>query len=196
VGQLANALERGQDAYDMHDTLLGPNVPVVKARAGLKGKHEKADGSGYYRVIPFRHQAPGTEGLFGSPIGSPYVATLGVKEAAALGERIYAMAKKLTPTQGMPGEKIRWGQSLPGHMAGPKLSLEHHSPIYAGLYKQSKTYEQATQSSYVTFRTISTGSPGWRRKKTEGLHFADKVKQFADQTLVPQIFTSLMQDRG
>lgn len=193
LGSLANALENGQAAVDMHDTLLGPNVPVVPRGKGMKGKHEKK-GGGFFRVIPFRSQTPGSAGLHGSPLGNPYIATLGAREAAALGQQIYAMAKKLKPTEGEPGGKIRWGQSIGAKDAGPKLRPHHHSPIYAGLYKQSKTYEKATGSQYTSFRTISTGSPGWRRKATVGLHFANKVKEFVETTLAPEAFQSLLQE--
>ncbi|RYF42774.1 MAG: hypothetical protein EOO38_19405, partial [Cytophagaceae bacterium] len=89
VGQMANALENGQKSYNMRDTLLGPNVPVVKRGSGQRGKHESKKG-GYFRSIPFRPQTPGTDGLHGSPMGAPYIQTLGVKEAEALGQRIYA----------------------------------------------------------------------------------------------------------
>lgn len=192
VGQLANALENGQKAYDMHDTLLGPNVPVVKRGSGMKGKHEKK-GGGFYRTIPFRPQVPGSDGLHGKPMGNPYVSMLGEKEAAALGKRIYEMAKMLSPTTGMPGGKIKWGQSLQGDV-GPRLKESHHSPIYKGVYRQQKTYKGATQNSYVSFRNISTGSPGWRRKETPGLMFAEQVKKFVESTLAPEAFESMLRE--
>lgn len=192
VGALANALENGQAAVDMHNTLLGPNVPVVKRGSGQKGKIAKK-GGGFYRVIPFRHQAVGTDGMHGSPMGRPYIASLGTKEAAALGKRVYEMAKKLGPTTGEPGQKIRWGQRLTGDV-GPKLREHHHSPIYQGMVRQQKTYKSATQSQFTTFRAISTGSPGWLRKATPGLMFADKVKEFVESTLAPEAFQSLLQE--
>lgn len=189
VGAFPNALENGQKAYDMHDTLLGPNVPVVKARMGLKGKHEKR-GGGFYRVIPFRHQGPNSAGIHGAAMGRAYQNMLGVKEALALGKVIWREAKKLTATEGEPGGKIRWGSKLPAGLA-PKLKEHHHSDIYAGMYKQSKFYEKVTQSSFVTFRTISTGSPGWLRKETPGLHFAPKVKEMVDNHLIKEAFEAL-----
>lgn len=190
VGALANTLENGQKAYDMHDTLLGPNVPVVPARMGLKGKHAKK-GGGFYRVIPFRHQGPNSAGLHGAAMGRAYSAMLGVKEAQALGRAIYREAKSLTRTEGEPGGKIRWGTSLPAGLA-PKLKEHHATDIYQGMYKQSKFYEQVTQSQYVSFRAISTGSPGWWRKETPGLHFAQKVKDMVDNTLVKEAIESLL----
>jgi len=67
VGVLPNAIEEGQAAYDMHETLLGPNVPV--SAPGEYGKHLKIDPNtfktGFYRAIPFRHATPGTRALLG-----------------------------------------------------------------------------------------------------------------------------------
>lgn len=191
AGALPNALEEGQKAYDMHDTLLGPNVPVVPAGKGLKGKHPKK-GGGFYRAIPFRHQTPGTDGQFGAPMGSAYAGLLGVQEAAALGQAIYAKAKDLSRTTGMPGEKIKWGTSLPAGLA-PKLRPHHHSDIYANMYKQSKHYEQVTQSSYVSFRTIGTGSPGWLRRATPGVHLAEHVKEYIETSIIRQAFEALLE---
>ena len=48
VGMLPNILEQGMDRKDMHETLLGPNVPT--APRGQKGKHPRKEG-GYYRAI-------------------------------------------------------------------------------------------------------------------------------------------------
>ena len=192
VGQLPLALENGQKAYDMHDTLLGPSVPVVDRGKGLKGKHRKKDG-GFYRAIPFRHQTPGTDGLLGPAMGKAYEGMLGQKEAAALGKRIYNEAIKLTRTTGMPGTKITWGTRLATGLA-PKLKEHHATDIYASMAKQSKFYEQVTQSSYVTFRTISTGSPGWFRKATPGLFLAKQVQDFIERDVIRQTFEDMLEE--
>lgn len=190
TGTLPNALENGQDAYDMHDTLLGPNVPTVKRGEG-RGKHARKSG-GYYRAIPFRHQAPGTTGTLSQPMGAAY----GGKYGAALGKAVYAHAKRLAPTTGGPWRitqtspaghttskfqsgqsRIAYGGRLPAGLA-PKLRPHHATDIYAGMIKQQKTYKSATQSTYTTFRTISTGSPGWRRKATQGWGLLHEVEEF------------------
>ena len=59
--------------------------------------------------------------------------------------------------------------------------------ITAGLIREEKTYERATQSQYVTFRMISTGSPGWIRPATRGVHYAKEVARFAAR-IAPQAF--------
>lgn len=158
VGVLPNLIEQGQSPYDMHDTLLGPDVPVVPVGSGLKGKHARKDG-GFYRVIPFRHQGPNTIGQGGGiPMGNPYEGHGAVADARALGRDIYKMAKKLGPSTGMPGQKTSWGDRLPEGLA-PKLKPHHTTDIYAGMVKMEKAYEKTTQNTYMTFRVISDGVP-------------------------------------
>lgn len=189
VGTLPNTLENGKEGYDMHDTLLGPRVPVVKRGEG-KGKHERK-GGGYYRAIPFRHQTPGTTGTQAKPMGEAYGGDYGRK----VGRRVHAAAKALAPTTGgpwrvrqdaqgkvqttfHPGQpKIAYGGRLPAGMAR-KLRSHHATDIYAGMVRQEKTYKNAVQSTYMTFRTISTKSPGWRAKETPGLHLLSEVEAF------------------
>ena len=194
TGELALALENGQKAYDMHDTLLGPNVPVVPAGKGLKGKHPKKDG-GFYRAIPFRHTNPDSAGLIAPAMGKAYEQNLGVQEAAALGKQIYRQAVQLTQTTGMPGQKITWGGRLAAGLA-PKLRPHHAVDIYAGMVKQSKFYEQVSQSSYASFRTISTNSPGWFRKETPGLHLLEQVKTFVESSVIKQAFEDVLEELG
>lgn len=190
VGEVANLIENGQAGYDMHDTLLGQGVPVVPR--GKRGKHAKKDGSGFYRAIPFRHGTPGTTGAVGAAMGSQYAGHEGVAgfaptnapgfafqagQSALLGQNVYDQAKKLKSTKGMPNGKVAYGGRLQAGLA-PKLKEHHATDIYAGMIKSSKTYEKATQSQYTTFRTISTGSPGWMRGATEGKHYAQDVQRF------------------
>lgn len=190
VGALPNALEQGQSAYDMHDTLLGPNVPMVIRGSGLKGKIQKKDGSGFYRAIPFRHQTPSTMGLLGAVLGKAYEENLGVDEAKALGLKIYDAVKRLTPSMGEPGQKITWGSRLPAGLA-PKLKEAHRVDIYAGMVRQTKFYEKVTQAQYTTFRTISTGSSGWQRQATPGIHLAEQVRDFIETKVLTQAFEAL-----
>lgn len=181
VGELPNIIEQGMDATDMHDTLLGPNVPV--APVGSRGKHPKA-GGGYYRAIPFRHGTPTSGGASGAPMGRVYRGHSAVEDAMKLGKQIHAQAKKLAATTSLPGKGTKWGGKLPAGLA-PKLKEHHKTDIYAGMVRNEKTYTKTTQSSYSTFRTISTGSPGWMRPATEGRNLAEQVSAFIAQ-LAPQ----------
>lgn len=196
VGQLPNIIEEGMDAVDMHDTLLGPNVPI--SPPGEYGKHLTIDPktfkTGYYRAIPFRHATPGTTGAVGAAMGTQYEGHEAVADAKALGKKIYRRAKKLEGTTSEPFGKTSYGGRLPAGLA-PKLRPHHQTDIYAGMIRERKTYAKSTQSQYMTFRTISTGSPGWLRPKTTGRFFSLKVSEYV-QKLAPQAFSAFVEGMG
>lgn len=177
TGTLANRIENGWAAYDLHDTLLGDNVPVVPARAGQKGKHQKRDGSGFYRTIPFRHQAPGTAGAEGAPIGDAYSKQMGAHIGEPLAKVVYRMAKSMTVSKMGADGKMNWAASLPRKVM-PKLRPHHSDSIYAGMYRVQHEYGQVAQTTLRTFRTIATGSPGWRVDAKPGIHLAPKVADY------------------
>jgi hypothetical protein len=190
-GAMPNAIENDQSAYDMHNTLLGPNVPVVKRGSGMKGKYAKK-GGGYYRPIPFAHTGPKSVGATGTPIGRPFLKQGGnAQSVEKMAKRIFDAAKKLSPTTGMPGQKITYGGRLPAGMA-PKLQPHHKTDIYAGMIRQQKTYKKATQSTYTTFRTISTGSRGWIRAATKGRKFAQRTAEEVKNSIAPGVFKQIL----
>lgn len=190
VGVLPNLVEQGMAAFDMHTTLLGPDVPVVPWGSGQKGKHARKDG-GFYRAIPFRHQTPGSIGQGGGvPMGKQYAGAMGMAAANELGKKIHAAAKELAPTTGKPG-KTQWGERLPEGLA-PKLSAKHTTDIYAGMVRQEKTYKGATQSTYTTFRMISDGVPDkWMHPGIEPANIADDVEKYVDK-IAPLAFAALL----
>jgi hypothetical protein len=184
VGVLPNLIENGMDRLDLHATLLGPKVPV--APLGERGKHARQDG-GFFRAVPFRHRAPTSSAAGGQRFGDPYQGHEAVADARKLGREIYAMARARAPTTTQPyGGPARAGECLAAGLA-PKLKPHHAIDIYAGLIREEKTYERATQSQYFTFRMISTGSPGWIRPATRGVHHAQEVARFAAR-IAPQAF--------
>lgn len=185
VGQLPLMVEHGMAPFDMHATLLGPNVPV--APFGQKGKRVNQNGR-FYRSIPFRHQSPGTLGQGGgAPMGSDYAGHDAVADAAALGKQVYAAAKKLSPTLSSPGGPTQWGGRLPAGMA-PKLKPHHTTDIYAGMVRQQKTYVDATQNQYTTFRTISEEQPHkWLHPGIQAANISDEVAHHLEQ-IAPAAF--------
>lgn len=190
LGVVPNIVEQGMQETDMRDTLLGPDVPLVPE--GSRGKHLviKPDGrTGFYRVVPFRHATPGTTGAVGQPMGRQYRGHEAVADAEQLGQDVYNAAKKLKATKSDPYKGMQWGERLPAGLA-PKLRAHHKTDIFAGMVRERKKYERATQSQYKTFRTISTlVTEGWIRPKTEGRHFAQKVADHV-QKLAPKVFQS------
>lgn len=203
VGMLPNILEQGMAQTDMHDTLLGPNVPI--SALGQKGKHPRKDG-GFYRAVPFRHRTPGA-GSYGTPMGGAFASTLGVDGAKALGKDIYKAAKKLEPTITDPYTgNTKWGERLDTSQIKstgkkvwrivPKLKSYHAADPYSGMIRSEKTYDVATQTGgYTTFRTISSdangaglGSSPWIRPATSGKFLAKQVADYVSTRLAPQAF--------
>jgi len=193
VGEIPHQLEDGSPRMDMRDTLLGPNVPV--APVGERGKHLSKEKQ-FYRAIPLRHTTPGSQKTIGQAMGSPYSGHQAVSDAKKLGNAVYRAAKKLEGTKTDPyGGKTQWGGRLDtsrlrgglkkGISGIPLLKPHHKSDIYKGMVRTQKTYEKATQSMYVTFRTISTGvrDESWWRKSIPARHYADRVGEFVSRIL-------------
>jgi hypothetical protein len=210
TGWLANAVESGHEAYDLRETLLGPGSHVRRL-----AKH-----GGYYARIPFRHGTPGSQGAAGTPMGSSYGPVrpgsrragnvLEPLEVKALGKAVYAAAKQLRPSGG-PGGILQRGDRLPAGMApllrgpdpshpDPRMRRGHRTDIYAGMIKERHTYEKATQTQYMTFRTISTRvQNGWIHPGIQAHNLADKVKAFVARIVpatVKQIVEQALPVRG
>lgn len=198
VGELAHIIEDGAPALDMRKTLLGPNAKNIQY---------SKDG-GKYRAIPFRHKT--------ANMGSPYAARQGVlnrgqlnkivtNKAKAIGKRVYKAAKQLSSTtmqsaysrQGRKRELTAYKTSKGSRLAAgyaPKLKEHHKTDIYAGMVKVSKTYEKATQSFYMTFRTISTKvQEGWIRKPIPARHYAEEVNTFVSR-MIPKALDAYVKE--
>ncbi len=174
-GVWPNMVENGFSAYDMRDTLLGPTVPVVDA-TGQKGKRQSESGE-FYRSIPFRIGSRSARGTGVKSAGDIYAKLLGEAEGKKAGRRAMARARKLKATTvgGGYGERIK-----PGEITEERLAGHHKSDIFAGMYRFEEQYKEATQSTYGTFRTISTAQPdGWQHPGMEpGKGLAKKVADY------------------
>lgn len=190
VGEVPHLLEDGAPRLDMRTTLLGPNVPVVPI--GERGKHRNKKG-GYFRAIPIRHKTPTAK----SPqtMGAAYSGHKAVSDSKALGRSVYRAAKALEGSKTDPYGKTKWGGRLKTKGMGVPLLRKHHkSNIYEGMVRQEKTYEKATQSQYVTFRTISTSvqDGSWWRKAITPRRYAVDVSNFAAE-LLPRAFGAYLE---
>lgn len=149
TGWLPNAIENGLEPYDMKPALLqGRNAKIAK------------DGT-RYNTVPFRHQTPGTVGVAGAPMGSAEKRQgMSKTEAELLGKKIHREARKLKASTSQPGKGTQWGERLAARVGGVKKLKPHHSTdIYAGMVRMEKTYREATQNQYRTFRRVSDRSP-------------------------------------
>ncbi|OGD36836.1 hypothetical protein A2V94_07040 [Candidatus Atribacteria bacterium RBG_16_35_8] len=203
LGEVPHIIEDGSPRLDMRTTLLGNNIPIVPR--GQRGKHRNKKG-GFYRYIPFRHTIPGSKKTIGQAMGSAYANKMGVlnrgvlnrvilNRANKLGRLVYKKAKKLSKSTTEPYKSGNiWGDRLKAGYA-PKLKPHHKTDIYAGMVKMSKTYEKATQSQYMTFRTISTTvKEGWYRKEIFGRQYAGDVINFVNN-IIPKAIDAYIKNR-
>jgi len=205
LGWLPNAVETGIDAYDLRTTLLNDNAKVAWSKAGRSGGQ-----SGHrYRAIPFRHTVPGGAGEIGAVMGARYGpqgpqseawAAGGVMSRSAavkMGKAIYEQARKLEAKQRLGHYNPLTGRRSTYFIGGtkknpelervPKLAPWHSTDIFAGMRRERKTYEKATQSQYVTFRTISEAvETGWIHPGIQARHLRDQVEQHI-QSIVGKI---------
>lgn len=177
TGRLNNMLENGVGAFDMKKGFQGnPN-----------GKLKTTKDGGWYLTIPFRMASAGA---------------LGESEAfsSVLPDEVYQIAKTLKGTSARQTEpekgKVFSGTSLkssdlPSKYQIPKSragvsNIEtqktfdeyvHKTSIYVGLVRNEKTYEKATQGSYVTFRRVSSKSDpsSWINRGIVAYNLADKA---------------------
>lgn len=181
VGWLPNAIENGIEAFDLRETLLSGTSRLAKV---------SADGHRYGHV-PFRHGTPGSAGKTGKPMGRAYGPTgehglghgnvMPAEHAADMGSRVYKAAKRLAATTRPPGGKTRWGGRLPAGMA-PKLASHHKTDIFAGMTRVRHTYKRATQTKFMTFRTISEKNPeGWMHPGIKPRGLAGRVDEYVQE---------------
>lgn len=169
TGEFPNAIESGMSAFDMKNGFLAS----PKAKNGKLGK---------YITIPFRFAVSGS-------IGESEVF------AAVMPKKISDIAKTLTPTTSTVGnvtrgDRIKFDQ-IPQQYQTPNSRASivnekgvttypqytHKGSIYEGITKNQKTYENATQNSYVSFRRVSQKSDpmAFIHKGIEAKDFANKA---------------------
>lgn len=198
-GAFPNMVEDGADPYNLRKTLLKPGGKVKRSAKGH-----------LYRSIPFRHTGPDSSGKTGGPaVGQAYTAEgqretsrahrgqLSQAEARTMGRAVWRQAQALEPTLGVPGGKVQYGgrldvSDIPG--ASEPLRARHATPIYAGMIRQQKTYQRATQSTYMTFRTISNnpdtvredeGGRNWMHPGIEARGLFEKADAYVQRIAGP-----------
>jgi hypothetical protein len=177
-GSIANMVEKGAPPVDLRTLYLV---------TGSKVAYNEDGSATLYRYVPFTHKSDTATSDQGQPMGNPYKKT--VDNAAEIGRDVYQHAKSLSPTTSTPGGGNNWGERM-GSGYAPKLKQAHQSDIYQGMYRQEKTYKDATQTSqYMTFRTISTKNPeGWMRPAIKPRNLSQKVQNYIVRDLGPAAF--------
>lgn len=169
-GKFPNMLESGASTFDMKQGLLRS----AKAKRGKNGK--------LYITVPFRHGTPGS-------IGESFA-------MRTMPLDVYQVVRKLQGTRtGLNNPVLQKISKLdineiPAQYRIPKVrsafsdikttttypQYTHKSSIYDGMTRQEKTYENATQSQYVTFRRVSLNSDpmSWIHHGIAAGNFAQK----------------------
>lgn len=169
-GMLPNMVEQGASPFDMKEGFA-------------KSSKRKINGLNWYLTIPFRWATPGA---------------LGESEvfASKMPSEIYMVARGLQGTTSQSGLGIvRSGsqvrlKDIPSPFDIPKVrskvvganrifeEYKNKTSVYAGIGKTTKTYEQTSQNSYVSFRRVSNNSDS-----LAFIHTGIQAKNFADKAL-------------
>lgn len=206
AGFLPNAVEGGLESFDLRETLL--YNPNAKNRKPILGKNNEF--LGWYNTVPFRHGSwdknSGDRGRehFMS-MGEQFSRTqfpsrrsggdLSASQAASFGRDLYKVAQRLkSQVIDQAGKVLARGESLSEsqvlnvmgrhNIKNPLLRPHHKSSIYAGMIKERKKYQRATQSQYVTFRRISTRvttKGSWIHPGIQARHLIDDVASYLEQ---------------
>lgn len=178
-GTVPNMIEQGWPGGNMRAWML----KSPKAKSTKDG--------GKYLVVPYRHGVPSTKGR---NVGNP------------MPKDVYGAAKQLAPTftsvfeptslTGRLRSQTTWGgrltrQGLSALELSPKARQKvqdrlnelkrpwHTTSIWTGMIRNEAQYEKAKQSSYATFRTISSRSRdprSWMHPGITARHFATRTQ--------------------
>ena len=154
----ARSIEEGSPARDLHDLL----ATSKKTRVNAKGKR--------YLIIPFRWGTPGTQG-FGKNVMTPQVHQGWLKGDYGGSSRIVRVGQRISGSgHTVPQRIYAWGGRLgQGELSKLGIGTEFHGKKYrthpmAGMVQMRNASQQRGQkhTSYMTFRVMSEGSPGWK----------------------------------
>jgi hypothetical protein len=133
VAPHASIIEDGHPGYHLPDV-----IRWAQARTARRSKQGV-----WYMAVPFRHNIPRT----GAGITSQAARTM-------MPQAVYNRARHLRPGQRLSNEGLPAYQ--PRHAPNVRPG-EARTSIYAGMRKQGAT----GHTQYMTFRTITSQSPGW-----------------------------------
>lgn len=158
-GVVPNMVEQGASAFDMKTAF----EKSTKAKLNQKGE--------WYISIPFRHAVPSASGfssLFSDEPLPPEVYN------AVRANNGNALQQSQVPK---PHDKAGVRRTV---AAGNQVfqAYRHKSSIYAGLKRQTKTYNTATQGQYNTFRRAGKNSD-----KNAFIHSGITARRLADRAI-------------
>lgn len=178
VGKLPNMIESGAQPFDMKEGFM----------RSTKIKQKK--GGGWYLTIPFRWNTPGS---------------IGENGANVMSQEVYKLARGLKSRKSAPGgskpgqmlssgslppsaQKLGSRKAVSNAITGQHFpSYQHKSPLAAGIQRNEKTYEKATQSTYNSFRRVSDKSDA-----NSWIHTGIEAGNFAEQAFAATDFNTLV----
>jgi hypothetical protein len=220
VGWLPNAVENGAESFDQRQSLLGPNSHIRKESkkggfyANVPFRHATPKSQGL--AGPPMGSAYGPRASEHSR-RHVYEGNFSAERAKELGQFVYDHAKYLAPTRagyhhlkkhqsGFLGHTV-WGGRLIGKLApvlrgpnpshpDPRMRRGHLSDIYKGMVRERHHYAAATQTQYITWRTISSRvMHGWIHPGITARHLAEKVQAYIRRiapATIKQIFQAAL----
>lgn len=166
-GEWANKLEQGFEGYDMKERLLSSTKTVgVGSRAGMpwvrKGK------KGKFASVPFEHKP-----FSGEKFNSGDLATE-IKKLTAM--NMQGKEQALTKTF-----KDLSGNPIAGKVA--KVTGTQNKNLEGITKFQYVNPSGRVSSVYLTFRTVSENSSGWKHKGFRGYNIFKSMEEYVDQEL-------------
>lgn len=180
---VAEEIENGRPPRDLK-RMLDTSMKVRTVQSGKNaGKR--------YMIIPFRHNTPGNVALAQAMPKDIYAKAkrLDASKVIGTGARLSgtgAMSLKTKKAITVPQQSYKWGSKLPAGLAA-KLKETHATDIYAGMVRFKTSAGGGKSSSYMTFRVMMEGSPGWIVPAKQGLYLAKGVVDQID-LMAPKVF--------
>ncbi len=179
--KFAKQIEEGRPARDLKEMLSHS----LKVRLSKKGKR--------YLIIPFRHNTPGNTAHANAMPDHVYAAAKALKPSSVTGmggraSGTGAYDPKTRKVLVVPQAKYSWGGRLAAGMMGP--NQRGRVDRFAGMVRMQDTSTKGQKkSTYLTFRTMMEGSPGWIVAPKPGLYIVRGLVE-AMQPVAAQEFAS------
>ncbi|MDP3327196.1 hypothetical protein [Parvibaculum sp.] len=160
-------IEHGRPPRDLK-RMLDTSMKVRTSKAGRR-----------YLIIPIRHNTPGHSAHASAmPAGVHAEArTLSPSKITGHGRRVSgtgALDIRTKQQYLVRARKYQWGGRLPAGLA-PKMKASHKSDPFAGMVRFDTGTKGAKSSTYMTFRVMAEGQPGWIVAAKPGLNLVKGV---------------------
>lgn len=166
-GDFSSRIEEGFSAYDLKNILLKSTKTVkVGSRSGMPWV-KKSKAGNRYASVPFSHKPFSKAG--GASDLSSLIQKMKTKNARGRTQKLTSIFKDIS------------GSPLEGRVAVmKKTSVADLEGLvkYQKNYKNQQTGKLTTQSLYMTYRTISDKSSGWKHPGWRGLHAFEDAEKF------------------